>query len=537
VNGSTRTAGRTSPRRATRSLGGAALTLSAVAALTALVLHGCRDASSPALRPLRIAVHSEPLALDPHLRNEQLTFGTLSNVFDALTRFDARSKVGPALAVQWENPDDLTWIFHLRPYVKFHDGRALGADDVVFSLRRARTLAGSDVTSYVVAVAEARAIDPLTVEIKTTRPYPLLLNKLAFVLIVPSGSPDVIREPVGTGAYRLVPSAPGVAVTLEAFADFWGGQAAEPAVELIAEPNAERRVERLIAGDVDVAQELSADLLPRVEQSAGCKVLRQDSLEVAYLSLRIGEAPLADLRVRQAIDLALDRQALVDRLLGGHGSPLGQVAGRNIVGSDPDIGVTARDLPRARALLAAAGFPSGLDLEMETRPGRHADAEALAAQLAGAGIRLRTRELAWTDLYPRLLAGEVGIYLGGIICATADASDFFDAKAHSRQPERGYGTSNFSRYSNPVLDRLIEDSNNTFDLLDRRKRLQACMRLAMADLAYIPLYTASQLYGVRAGVEWRPRNDGFILARDIRRRGVTAKARDPLGRTERRPEL
>ena len=520
-------------RRAGRAHFGAAL---AGIALAACALQGCGRAAAPAPRPLRIAVHSEPLALDPHLRNEQLTFGTLSNVFDALTRFDAHSKVGPALALQWENPDDLTWIFHLRPFVEFHDGRALTADDVVFSLRRARTLPASDVTSYVVAVAEARALDPLTVEIKTTRPYPLLLNKLAFVLIVPAGSPDVIREPVGTGAYRLVPSPPGVAVALEAFADSWGGRAAEPRVELNAEPDGERRVERLVAGDVDVAQELSAQLVPRVENAGGCRVLRQDSLEVAYLSLRINQRPLADLRVRQALDLALDRQALVLRLLGGHGSPLGQVAGRNIVGYDPDLAVTARDLPRARALLAAAGFPAGLDLEMETRPGRHADAEAIAAQLAEAGIRLHTRELAWTDLYPRLLAGDVGIYLGGIICATADASDFFDAKAHSRQPERGYGTSNFSRYSNPVLDRLIEDSNNTFDLLDRRKRLQACMRLAMADLAYIPLYTASQLYGIRKDVDWRPRNDGFILARDIRRKGVAARQPDPRTGSQPRPD-
>ncbi len=504
--------------------------------LAACSLAGCAaDATTPS-RALRIAVHSEPLALDPYLRNEQLTFGSLSNVYDALTRFDARSKVGPALAVQWENPDDLTWIFHLRPYVKFHDGRPLTADDVVFSLRRARTLPGSDVTSYVVAVAEARAIDPLTVEITTTRPYPLLLNKLAFVLIVPNGSPEVIRDPVGTGAYRLVPSAAGVAVTLEAFADFWGGQATEPRVELVAEPDVERRVQRLVAGDVDVAQELPAALVSRVENAPGCRVLRQDSLEVAYLSLRIDRPPLADLRVRQALDLALDRQALVARVLGGHGSALGQVAGRNIVGYDPDLRVTTRDLPRARALLAAAGFPAGLDLEMETRPGRRADAEALAAELAEAGIRLHARELAWTDLYPRLLAGEVGIYLGGIICATADASDFFDAKAHTRQPERGYGTSNFSRYSNPALDALIEDSNDTFDLLDRRKRLQACMRLAMADLAYVPLYTAAQLYGVRDGIDWQPRNDGFILARDIRRPGVSAKAREPLGRAQRRPE-
>jgi peptide/nickel transport system substrate-binding protein len=489
----------------------------AAAALGALVLGGCaRPAARPA-RPLRIAMHSAPLAFDPHLRNEALTYSVLRNVYEGLTAFDVEMRIGPGLAAWWENPNDLTWVFHLRPGVRFHDGRELTASDVVFSLDRARSLPASSFGSYLVAVAGVRALDSHTVELTTRRPYAILLNKLAFVLIVPAGSPPVIRQPVGTGPYRLASYAPGAGVELRSFDGYWNGPSPESRVELLPIADPAERAARLERGDLDVVQEPRPEDVERLRATPGCHVSEQESLMVAYLVLKSDRPPLADLRVRRAISLALDRSAMVRSVLRGAGHPIGQLVGRNVFGYAPDIAPPARDLAAARRLLAEAGFPRGIDLALECRLGRQAGAE-VRRQLAEAGIRLRLIERPWSEMLSRLLARQVDFYLGAAIAPSADASDLFDAKAHSRDAALGYGDSNFVGYSNAALDALIEQSGATLDMQTRRAQLERCMHLLMRDQAFIPLYVPFVVYGVRDELVWQPRRDGFILAREMRRR-------------------
>jgi len=489
--------------------------LASLACLLACAAGCARPAPAPP-RPLRIALHSDPLTLDPHLRNEALTYSVMRNLYEGLTAFDAEMRIGPALAASWENPNDLTWVFHLRPGVRFHDGRELTADDVVWSLERARTLPASVFGSYVVAVDRVRALDRHTVELTTRRPYAILLNKLAFVLIVPAGSPPEIRQPVGTGPYRLVSYQPGVRLALRSFDGYWGGASAVGDVDFLPVPSERARVDRLIAGDLDLVHEPGATNLERLRAAPRCRVLEQESLQVVYLLLKTQRPPLADLRVRRAIDLALDRTALVAATLHGEGHPVGQMVGRSVFGYAPDITPPPRDLDAARRLLAEAGYPGGVDLDLEFRPGR--EPGEIRRQLAKAGIRLRLVERPWTELYPRLLAHRVDFYLGGILAPSADASDLFDAMVHSRDAARGYGDANFGDYSNAALDALIDESGSTLDMLARRAQLERCMHLLMEDDALIPLYVPWNLFGVRDDVEWQPRRDGYILAREIRRR-------------------
>jgi len=477
---------------------------------------GCaRPAPVPA-RPLRIALHSDPLVLDPHLRNEALTYSVLRNLYEGLTAFDTEMRVGPALAASWENPNDLTWVFHLRPGVRFHDGRELTAADVVFSLDRARTLPASGFGSYVVAVDKVRALDRYTVELTTRRPYAILLNKLAFVLIVPAGSPPEILQPVGTGPYRLVSYQPGARLALRSFDGYWGGPSAISQVDFLPVPDQRARVERLLAGDLDLVQEPGALNLARIRAAPHCRGLEQESLTVIFLLMKTARPPLADIRVRRAIHLALDRSALVATALRGEGHPIGQMVGRSVFGYAPDIVAPPRDLAAARRLLAAAGYPGGLDLDLEFRPGRQA--AEIRRQLAEAGIRVRLVERPWRELFPRLLDHRVDFYLGAILAPSADASDLFDAMVHSRDAARGYGDGNFGDYRNAALDALIEESGSTLDMLTRRAQLERSMHLLMQDLAFTPLYVPWNLFGVRDDVAWQPRRDGYILAREMRRR-------------------
>ncbi|HXM69541.1 MAG TPA: ABC transporter substrate-binding protein, partial [Thermoanaerobaculia bacterium] len=255
------------------------------AALAAAVVFtaACHRPALAPERPLRIALGSGTFTLDPHA-GEHLTLSVLRNLYDSLTAFDAGNRVGPALAESWENPDELTWIFHLRRGVLFHDGRELTARDVLFSFERARRAPTSEIGSYLVAIEKVLALDPHTVEITTRRPDPILLNKIAFVLIVPADSPPLIARPVGTGPYRLAFHEPGKRLALRAFDRYWGGAPLEQAVELLPIPDHDARVQGLLDGDLDIVAEPGFDDVERIRAARGCRIAKQArSLGVTYL--------------------------------------------------------------------------------------------------------------------------------------------------------------------------------------------------------------------------------------------------------------
>jgi peptide/nickel transport system substrate-binding protein len=480
----------------------------------------CRPAPPVVERPLRIALYSDLQGLDPHVTLQYQTLSALSNVFEGLTRLDARMEVQPALALSWENPDNVTWRFHLRPGVRFHDGRALRADDVVYALERARHQPQTHLANLLVAVREVRKIDESTVEIKTDRFHSVLLNKLAMPLVMPEGTTDEPETAVGTGPYRVASYTPGVGLSLEAFKDYWGGRPPVARAELSFVGDGLERADRLLRGEFDLAQELAPQRVAAVQSTPGLRVEIRNGFAVVYLEGQLGVPPLADRRVREAISLALDRAAVVEHMAAGYGSPSGQFVAREVFGFQPEIEAPVRDLRRARALLAEAGYPEGFAITLEYREGR--EVSELVRQLAEVGVRVEPRPQVWRDLYPRMQRGEVPFFLGGMVAFSGDASSILDMKFHSVDPLRGYGEFNSNRYSNPRLDELIEASGAIFDLGQRRLALQGCMELAAADLPVIPLYAAQDVYGVRDAVAWQPRADGKLLVAEMRWLAATA---------------
>ncbi len=490
------------------------------AALAAGCALGCGRQPATVERPLRMALYSDLQGLDPHVTLQYQTLSTLSNVFEGLTRLDAAMAVQPALAVSWENRDDVTWLFHLRPGVKFHDGRSLRAADVVYSLERARHHPQTQLGNLLVAVREVREVDEATVEIKTERFHAVLLNKLAMPLVMPAGTPEAPAGAVGTGPYRVVRYLPGEGLDLEAFPDYWGGAPAVARAELAFIGDARERADRLLRGEFDLVQELAPERVEEVRSTPGLRAEVQSGFLVLYLEGQLDAPPLGDPRVRRAISLALDRAALVRSLAGGFGAPVGQFVAREVFGFDPRLEAPARDLPRARALLAEAGYPDGLSIALEYREGR--EVGALVRQLGEAGVRVEPRPQVWRELYPRMQRGEVPFYLGGMVSFSGDASSILDMKFHTVDPTRGYGELNSNRYSNPRLDREIETSGAMFDLGQRRAALQSCMAMVVEDLPAIPLYAAQDVYGVRHAVDWTPRVDGKLLLAEMRWRPESA---------------
>ncbi len=481
-----------------------------VVAAVAVPLAGCGRPPEP----VRVAIHSAPVGFDPHLQNESLTSAVLANLYDALTDSDDDLRVRTGLAVRWSNPDDRTWVFTLRRGVTFHDGTPLSAEDVVFSLERAKHHSGSALASYLVEVSEVRALDPLTVEVRTRRPYAPLPVKLAPVYVVPRGSPETITRPLGTGPYRLAEH-DGVRIRMLPSGTSWRNGPPGPPLTFVVEARPDRRLGKLLAGEVDVAADLDESAVSVLRSSDCCREEVRPGSTVEYLHLGAAERRFDDRRVREAVHLALDRHAYVAEAHRGLGQPVGQLAVPGLFGYAPDLLAPDRDVVRARELLAAAGFPGGLDLVLEHRPGRRAD--VLARQLAEAGFRVRLRESPWPDLYRRLRLGEVGFYFGGIVSPSAEASDVLDGYVHSRDEARGYGMSNHARYANARVDELVESASATLDLVRRRELLQEAMRVAMRDLRFVPVSGLYQVYGVRKEVRFVPRLDLKLLGQEIAR--------------------
>jgi peptide/nickel transport system substrate-binding protein len=478
-----------------------------------LVLCACGSEPSPEVveRPLHVALHGEPSKLDPHLQDELHARSLLANIYEALVAFDAQLRLRPALATRWTNPDDLTWVFELREGARFHDGRPVEAADVVASLARAREHPSSRTSGYLVSVAQVRALDDRRVELRTARPYPILLNKLSFVAIVPRDAPELISRPIGSGPYRLVGLGAGGRYRLEL---------AEPAtapgfpiaadVSVVLDEN--RRLSLVGEGDLDLAR-VPGSFATR--HDPGIRVSTIASLSVTYLQLPLNRGPFADLRVRRAVDLAVDRARLVDELEGGAAEPAGQLVGPQVFGYVPEIEPRPRDVVEARRLLDEAGYPNGFDFVLEVREGR--EVGSLIEQLAEVGLRAELKVSRWPELYPRLARGEVEVYLGAWSCSSGDASDLFDHKLHTQDLERGYGSSNFNDYSNAVLDRLIETSSEVFAMTERRRILEQAMRLAIDDLPLVPLLIPYDSWAMRPEIQWRPRLGGVVLVSEIRR--------------------
>lgn len=489
-------------------------------ALAAGLLLACapEPRAAPPEKKVRIALHGGPSSLDPHLQSEVPAQIVLGHIYDALVEFDARLRPIPSLAERWENPDALTWRFHLRPGPRFHDGLPLEVADVIETLERARRHQKSRQAGALVAVAEIRQVGERSLELHTIEPYPILLNKLATLSIVPRGAPDEIVDPVGTGPYRVVRRGTE-SIELAAVGDHWRLGPDNPRTyprEVVIDfvGGGEERMRGLLEGRYDLVDDLSTRLSAEAAAQPGVRLESLSSLGVTYLQLDVAKKPWDDLRVRRAVDLLIDRDQLVMEELDGRGQAVGQLVSTNVFGFNPELAPTRRDPAAARRLLAEAGYPGGLDIEIEYRDGR--DIVALARQLADGGVRARGVTRPWGEMYRRLQSGEIGAYLGTWVCTSGDASDLLDRKLHTPDPARGWGDANWSRYSNAELDRLIEESQQVISPLQRGALLKKAMALTAADLAFLPLYSRFEVYGVRRELDWTPRRDGRIFAFEMR---------------------
>jgi peptide/nickel transport system substrate-binding protein len=512
-------------------------------AVLALVVFG---AHGVAAQSLKIGMGAPFTSADPQFFNASPNISLGMHVFDTLISRDAGTQLRPALALSWTPVSDTVWEFKLRPDVTWHDGSAFTAEDVVFSLARVPTIAGSPAsfTTFVRAIQKVDALDPLTLRITTAQPHPLLPVDLASVAIVSraavvNAGTDAFsggKAAMGTGPYRLAGFTPGSKAELVRNPAYWGGPQHWQQVELRIMSNAAARSAAILSGDVDVIDQVSAADLPRLRADSRVAVAEIPGLRTVYLvpdrsqqdgalgatdtaGRPLAKNPFNDLRVRQALTLAIDRDALVTRVMEGNATATGQWLPPGLFGYNAAIAVPKADPAAARALLAEAGYPDGFRMTLSTSndrlPNDARTAQAVAQMWTRIGVQTQVEALPWSAYSGRIMKSEYGMSLLGWGSTTGEASYALVNVMQSYNPAGRVGVANVGRYSNPELDALVTRAATTIDEAQRRTMLEQAVKMAVDDVAVIPLFQLKNSWATRAGLRMEPRMDDRTLAMGV----------------------
>lgn len=483
----------------------------------------CRP-SAPRVPELVLSVPHDVETLDPHARDRTADAVVAAHLYDGLVALDREMGVRPALAESWSSPDDLTWVFTLRDGPSFPGGRPVVADDVVATLERLKSRADLEFGLYAAGIESARARDARTVVLRTKSPSAILLNKLASIAIVPRGAgSSLATRPEGTGPYRLAAFGARV-LRLVRNETWWGPKPAARDVTILLGRSAAEAAEDVASGRSSVGQCSTRAAAAIAGRQPGVTLVRRAGLGVKYLGFDVagGEPPggcdparpFRSRLVREAVSRAIDRSALVESLP-VFARPATRLIPAGVFGHDPREKGASFDVAGARELLSRAGFRSGLDATLDTRRGGLPMASRIAELLAPAGFRVRAVEHPEAEFFDRARKGELGFFFSAFVCASGDASDLWEAGFHSVDPERGRGSSNWGRWSDPALDAAIERTAGMLDPEARREALWEIGRKADAELVWIPLYGDENVWAVREPFRLRPRANGYLLAAEI----------------------
>ena len=505
---------------------------------------------------ISIGLGADVTSIDPHYHNLTPNSNIAEHIFDTLVTKDARSRLKPALAESWRAVDDLTWEFKLRRGVKFHDGGDFTAQDVVFTIDRVPTVPNSpsSFSTYTKQITEKIIVDPYTIRFRTAAPYPLMPNDMSTIFILSSRAAKGTttagtttagattedfnsgKAAIGTGPFRFVRFAKGDRIELTRNDNYWGTKAAWDKVTfriITADPT---RVAALLAGDVRAIENVPTADITRVAKSNDLTLYRTVSHRLMYLHLDtnrdrspfvtdkagkpLEKNPLKDLRVRRAISKAINRQALVERVMEGAAVTSGQLMPEGLFGYTSALKPEPYDVEGARKLLAEAGYPDGFALTLHAPNDRYVNdeqiAQAIAQLLARVGIATKVEALPSSVYFTRASKLEYSFMLVGWAADTAEASSPLKALLATYNTEKGMGTANRGRYSNAKMDEALTQALAIVDDTRRERMLQQATEIAIGDLGIIPLYHQHNLWATRKGITYTPRTDERTLAHEFK---------------------
>lgn len=500
---------------------------------------------------ITVALISAPLSLDPADHRERNSETVIRNMFDGLVTRDNTSNVFDELATSLTWTDDTTLEITLRQGVLFHNGTEMTADDVVFTFERI-------ITENAIEFPEAHTsprkglIAPLesiektgdyTVVMHFTKPFPTGMQMLVHQQILSKayleevGTEGFIAAPIGTGPFEFVSAEPGYTeIVMEKFADYYGGSPDLPpvgpacvdTVVFRVIPEASTRVAALLAGEVDIIQSVPAELVSLLEQVPGIQIKTAPGTTPKWMEMNVNQPPFDDVRVRQAMNYAIDKDLIVEAIYGGKAvvlpgalSPYNNYANKSL---EP----YAYDTAKALELLAAAGWTDSdgdgmldkngvtLSFTIDTEEYLRSLSEAVANQLRAIGIDASVRIWEYSVVKPLLLAGDRMAFMGDWGDSAFDPVGHMEAKWHSFVTGTTYGRGNFSTYNNARVDALIEQGETTVDTAARHTFYDEAQVLIYDDAPAIFLILPEVVEAASARVlNWTPASDGRINLHDV----------------------
>ena len=509
---------------------------------TALVLSLALPAAAA---DFKWAETTDPQTMDPHATNSAPVLGFLNNVYEGLVRRDKSMAIVPALATSWEPIGaGEGWRFTLREGVKFHDGSAFNADDVVFSYQRASSEA-ADVRSWFAPVSDVIKVDDFTVDIMTSAPNPIFPDSIANWMIMDSGwaeangttLPDkengnhATLNTNGTGAFMVTAREPGLRTVLEPFAGWW--DEAEHNItkaELTPIQNPATAVAALLSGDVDFINPVPIQDTARLAGNDAVKVIQgiearvimlgfpHEAATLKYSAETTDANPFADVRVRQAVAHAVNVPAILQTIMRGNAAEVSQLVSPAMRGySDALAARPAYDPEKAKELLTAAGYENGFSFGLKCPNDRYLNDEAVCqavtGMLAKVGITATLDAMPVQNYWPELRADNYDMYLLGWSPGTFDAEHPIRFLASTPNAEKKLGSWNFGGFSNARVDTLLPMIQSEIDDAKRQSMLDEVTTILQDEVAYVPMYVQPLVWGAQANIELTQRPDNFFILR------------------------
>lgn len=469
------------------------------------------------------------------------------HIFDRLVERDSRARPYPALAGSYRALSETAWEFRLRRGIKWHDGRDVTADDVVFTFVRAPNVPNSPggFGGFLRAVARVEVIDPHTLRIHTKQPHPLLPLDLAPVAIIArhaatgAGTEEFNsgRAAVGTGPYRLAAYRSGDRVELVRNDGWWGGQEPWQRVTVRFLLNDGARTAALLAGDVDLIEQIPTTDLARLKHDGRLVVTEIPSLRTLFISPDYSRAgghplitdhagqplernPFLDVRVRRALSMAINRDAPVERGMDGAATATGQWLPEGAFGFNPAVRPMPFDAEAAKRLLVEAGFPDGFRVTLATPDDRWPNdariAQAVAQMWSRIGVRTAIDAMPCTAFVPRRTRQEHAIQIGAWGSNSGEASNFLLAIVATHDRGRLTGASNMTRHSDPRIDDFVARGSATLDNEMREAIWKEAVAYYAEQVPTIQLLQYLNTWAHRRGLTHDPRMDERTIAMGVR---------------------
>lgn len=487
--------------------------------LALTMLAGCsrpEEASTDTPENIRtdivIADSADAATMDPHAANDGYSARVFNHIYDSLMRQTPDLGIEPALAESWEYASDTEIIFHIRHGVKFHNGDELKASDVKFSIDR--MVSSPQVGSYFSKITEAAVIDDYTVSVQTSEPYaPLMFNlagtygSIVSEKAVTEAGDSYNENPVGTGPMKLKEWAANDHISLIRNDEYWKCTPVATSITIRVIPENSSRTIALQAGEVDFLQATPSIDVDRILEDENLKTENYLSQSAAYLGFNCQKAPFDNVKVRQALNHAVDKDAVIDVILEGKGQPIHTVLAPDMPGANNDINYYPFDMEKAKALLAEAGYPNGFKTSINVSgDANNKTAQLIQANFAQLGVEMEINVMEFGTLLEMLSLGQHDMYIISYGAAGNPDSTMSNVFHSASSPASG----NRSLYSNPDVDELTDKARKTMAWEDRDPIYKEIQELIMADAPVIPLYAQQSFFAMNKNME------GYVICKNAK---------------------